>query len=76
MILLKIFSEPLIWASSPSFIPIILRFGLFHSVPGFLDVSYQEFLDLTFSLTDVSVSSIVTSIPDILLFLAGKIPKP
>jgi hypothetical protein len=37
MVLLKVFSEPLNWESSSS-IPIIHRFGFFHSVPSFLDV--------------------------------------
>ena len=36
IILLKIFSRPLSWESSPSFIPIILRFGLLvvSKIPG------------------------------------------
>lgn len=38
----------------------------FHSVPDFLDILWQNFLDLTFSLTRVSSSSIVPSISEIL----------
>jgi hypothetical protein len=40
MIFLKMFSGPLSWEYSS--IPIILRFGLFHSVPNFLDVLCEK----------------------------------
>lgn len=47
MIMLKMFSVTLTWISSPSSIPIILRFDLF-SVSDILGVLYQDILDLTF----------------------------
>jgi hypothetical protein len=61
----KIFSGPCSWKFSPS-IPIILRFSLFHSVPDFLDVCIKNILDLPFSLTAVSISSIISSTPKFL----------
>ena len=43
----------------------------FHSVPDFLDVlcQYFRFLDLIFSLTDVSISSTISSTPEFLFHL-------
>jgi hypothetical protein len=65
MILLKIFSGSLSWISSPSLLPTISTFGLFR-VLDFRDVLFQKFFNLTFSLTDVSISSNTSLIPDIL----------
>jgi hypothetical protein len=66
IILLKIFTGPLIWGSSLSFIPIILKFGL-------LTVSWiswmfwvRSFLNFAFSLIVVLVFSMVSSAPEIL----------
>ena len=56
MILLKVFSSPLNWEFSPSFISVIVRFGLFVKI----------FLHFAFSLTGIWISSMVSSIPDIL----------
>jgi hypothetical protein len=65
IILLKIFTGPLSWESSLSSIPIILRFGL-------LIVSWiswmlwvRSFLLFAFSLTIVSMFSMVSSAPKI-----------
>jgi hypothetical protein len=56
MILLKIFSGPLIWISSSSSIPTILRFSLFLSCSRFYDCFLLGvFLELTFSLTNVLI---------------------
>jgi hypothetical protein len=70
IILLKIFTSPLSWESLPSSIPIILRFGL-------LIVSWiswifwvRNFLDFAFSLTVVSIFSMVSSEPEILSFIS------
>ena len=67
--LLKIFTGPLSWESSLSSIPIILRFGL-------LIVSWISwmfwvgvFLLFAFSLTVVSMFSMVSSAPDSLFYL-------
>jgi len=59
---------PLTWVSSLSSIPVIFRFGLF-IVPhiSWMLCARVFFLDLTFSLTKVSISSIISSMPDILL---------
>lgn len=45
-------------------IPIILRFGLFTISQISWMFCVRKFLDLTFSLTDVSISSIASSIPE------------
>jgi len=67
MILLKIILGPLSWNPSLSSIFIILRFvWSFHSVPDFLDVLCQVIIRFNISLTDVSISSIVSSMPEIL----------
>lgn len=50
--------------SSPS-LPIILRFGIF-IVPDSFGFYAKSFLDFTFSLAEVSISSIVSSMPKIL----------
>jgi hypothetical protein len=70
IILLKIFTGPLSWESSLSSIPIILRFH-------FLIVSYiscmfwvRSFLHFVFSLTVVSMFSMVSSAPEILGFIS------
>jgi hypothetical protein len=66
IILFKIFTGPLSWESSLSSIPIILRFSL-------LIVSWvswmfcvRSFLHFSFSLTVVSMFSMVSSAPEIL----------
>jgi hypothetical protein len=64
MILLKIFSGPLRWESSFS-IPIFCRSGLFIVSQFSWMFCIRNFLEI-FSLTDVSVSSIVSSMPEIL----------
>jgi hypothetical protein len=48
MILMKIFSVPLTWDSSPSPIPIICKFGLLNRVPDFLDVLGLFFFSSSF----------------------------
>jgi hypothetical protein len=64
IILLKTFSGPLIWFSFPSPIPIIgLRFGLFIVFQISWMFHAWRFLDLTFSLTKVYTSSILSLIP-------------
>jgi uncharacterized membrane protein len=55
MILLKIFSGPLSWESSSN----TLKFDLFIVYQVFWISYVRSILDLIFSLTDVSVSSIV-----------------
>jgi hypothetical protein len=64
MILLKIFSRPCIWESSPS-IPIILRLGLFIVSQISWMLYAMNFLDLAFSLIDVLISSIISSMLEI-----------
>lgn len=55
MILLKIFSVPLTWVSSLSSILIILRFGLF-TMSQIHWVFYARcFVELTFSLTELTI---------------------
>ena len=61
MILLEIFSGPRSCDSLPSSIPIILRLDLFIVFQMFC---VRKFLALTFSLTDVSIYSIVSSLPE------------
>jgi hypothetical protein len=63
--LLKMFSGPLSWDSSPSSIPIILRFHLFIVSSTFWIFWVRSFLHFAFSLTDMSIFSI-SSIPEIL----------
>ena len=66
IILLKIFTGLLVWESSLSSIPIILRFGL-HIVSWISWMFWvRGFLLFAFSLTVVSMLSMVTSAPEIL----------
>jgi hypothetical protein len=67
MILLKICSQLWSWDMSPSSIPIILKLGLFIQI--FCMFCVRNFLDLTFSLTDVSIS------PIFFLFLRCSLPS-
>lgn len=71
MILLKTFSEPLIWDYSPSSIPVIFRFHPFFSIMSLISwVFYTgSILYLAFSLTDASISSVVPSKSEILSFI-------
>jgi hypothetical protein len=63
MRLLKILPGPLNW----EFTPIILRFGLFKlSHISCIFFSIRNYLDLIFSLTDVSISFITSSMPETL----------
>lgn len=55
MILLKVFYRPLSWDSSPSFIPVNLRFVPFIVSPIFWMFSVRKILDLTFSFTNLSI---------------------
>jgi hypothetical protein len=65
--LLKIFTGPLSWESSLSSIPIILRFGLFIvSWISWMFWVIRVFLPCAFSLTIVSMFSMVYSAPEIL----------
>jgi hypothetical protein len=59
-------SIPLNWESSPSSIPIISRFGLFivSQVPWMFWV--RNFLHLTLPLPDVSISSMASSVTELL----------
>ena len=66
MILLNIFSVPLSCISSPSSIPIILKFVLFIVSQISWMFCVKNLLDLMFSLTNESISSIVSSAPEIL----------
>ena len=66
IILLKVFTGPLIWKSLLSFIPIIFSFGYPHYVLDFLDVWVRSILHFPFSLTVVSMFSIVSSAPEVL----------
>ena len=59
MILLKIFSCPLIWDSLPSSICIVISLCLFILFQNSWMFSVSNYLDLTFSLTDVLISSIL-----------------
>ena len=65
MILLKIFSRPFKWISSPSSIHIILRFVLFLVS---LDVLCHTVLDLTFSVANVAIYANMSSSLEILSF--------
>jgi hypothetical protein len=64
IILLKIFSGPWSCGSSPSSIPIIHRLDLFMVSQIFWMFCVRNFLDLTFSLAGVSISSIISSTPE------------
>ena len=64
MLRFKIFSGPCARNSLSSSIPIILR--SFHSIPDFQGVLCQEFLDLTFSLTNILMSSIISFVLEVL----------
>lgn len=66
VILLKIFCDPWSWNFLPSYIPIILRLGLFIVSQILWRFCVRNFLDLTFSLTDISILSVVSSMPEIL----------
>jgi hypothetical protein len=70
IILLKIFTGPLSWESSLSSIPIILRFGLLivHLISWMFWV--RSFLPFAFSLTVVSMFSMVSFAPEILSFIS------
>jgi hypothetical protein len=59
------FSGPLSQESSPSFIPIICRFGLYIVFQISYMLSVITFLNFPF-LTDIKISSIVSSKPEIL----------
>lgn len=60
-ILLKVFSGPFSWDSSSS--SLTLRFSTYKHID-FLDILFQEFLDLTYPFTDISISSIESSTPE------------
>jgi hypothetical protein len=66
IIVLKIFTGPLSWESSLSFLPIILRFVLL--IVFWISWMFwvRSFLHFTFSLTIVSMFSMVFSAPEIL----------
>ena len=64
MILLKVFSRPWSWDFSPS-IPIILSLHLFMLSQISWMFCVRKFLDLTFSLIDISISSPVSSTSEI-----------
>ena len=66
IILLKIFTGPLSWESSLSSISIILRFGLL--IVSWISQMFwvRSFLVCAFSLTVVSMFSMVSSAPEIL----------
>jgi hypothetical protein len=57
---------PLIWVSSSSSIPMILRFDLYIVSQISRMFCVRTVLDLAFSLTDVSISSIISLLPQIL----------
>jgi hypothetical protein len=61
--LLKIFTGPLSWASSLSSIPIMLRFGLLTVFWISWIFWVRSFLHFAFSLTVVSMFSMVSSAP-------------
>ena len=69
MTLLKIFSLPLTYVSSPFFIP-NLRFCLFIASYISWMLSVRSFLNLRFALTNISISSIMSSVPEILSCLS------
>ena len=66
IILLKVFTGPLSWESSLSSIPIILEFGLL--IVFWISWMFwiRSFLPLAFSLSVVSMFSMVSSVPEIL----------
>jgi hypothetical protein len=66
IILLKIFTGPLMWESSLYSIPIILRFGLLLVSCISWMFWIRNFLHFEFSLTVVSMFSMVSSAPEIL----------
>ena len=66
MILLKVFSGPSGWGSSLSSIPMILRFAPFTLSQISWMAYVRNFLHLTFSLTNVFIYSIDSSLPEIL----------
>jgi hypothetical protein len=72
IILLKIFTGPLSWKSSPFSIPIILRFCLLIGLKSWISWIFRSriFLYFTFSLTAVSMFSMVSSAPVILCSIA------
>lgn len=62
MIFLKMLCGPLIWVSSPSSIPVSLRFGLFIvSLISWIFSARINFWDLTFIFIEISHSSIMFS---------------
>jgi hypothetical protein len=69
IILLKIFSCPLSWESLLSSIPIIHRFGIFIVSCTSWMFWVTSLLRFAFSLIVVSMSSMVSSIPEICLSL-------
>jgi hypothetical protein len=66
MILLKLFSVPLPWVSSPSSVPIICRFGLFMASQTSWMFCAWNFFQFKFSLAKVSISSILSSVHEVL----------
>jgi hypothetical protein len=70
IILLKIFTGPLNWESTISFIPIILRFGLL--IMSWISWMFwvRSFLLYAFSFTVVSMFSMVSSAPEILFSIS------
>jgi hypothetical protein len=70
MILLKIFSESLIWESLSSFLLIILKFGLLIVSQISSMFCVRNILDVAFSLADVSIYYFVSFIPEILSFVS------
>jgi hypothetical protein len=63
--LLKIFTGSLSWESSPSFIPIILRFGLLIIAWIYWMFWVRSFLQFACSLTAVAMFSMVSTAPEI-----------
>jgi hypothetical protein len=76
LILLKIFSVSLIWVVAPLSIPIVFRFVFFIVSHISLLFCIESFLDATFSLTKVSISSMVSSVPEILPSSSIMMAKP
>ena len=65
VVLLKIFSGPKSWDTLPSFIPTILKLSLFiASQISWKFCIFFFFLDLTFSLVDILIYSVVFSMPE------------
>jgi len=71
IILLNIFTDPLCWESSISSIPIILRFDLL--IVSWISCMFwaRSFLCFTSFLTVVSMSSMVSSAPEILSLISS-----